>query len=133
MLRLVKIINGRGNVGEVQKLPASAMENYTYGEALKLQGGTLTKCSPTDKPGYICAQDYQAPMENPGTVSAYPVSEQMLFETVITESPQSLKLGDKVTLSSGALSVTATTTGGVATVVDFLGALYAGETVLVKF
>ena len=41
-----------------------------------------------------------------------------LFTAPISEDPSELKAGDKVTLSADALGVTATTTSGVAEIVD---------------
>ena len=133
MIRLVKIINGRTNVGEPEKKTVTASETYSYGEALKISSGALTKCAATDSPLYISAEDYIAPATGARKISVFPVSSDMIFETKVTASPSSLKLGDKVTLGTDAMSVTATTTSGVATIVDFLGATAANDKILVKF
>lgn len=133
MFRLVKIRNGRGNQPEPEKLGATASETYTLGEALVLSGGALTKCGATAKPTYIAGEDYTAPESGARRVTAYPVSGDMIFEVPLTAAPTSLTAGSVVTLSADALGVTATTTSGVATVVDLTGAAASGDRILVRF
>lgn len=133
MFRLVKIRNGRGNQPEPEKLGATASETYTLGEALVLSGGALTKCGATAKPTYIAGEDYTAPESGARRVTAYPVSGDMIFEVPLTAAPTSLTAGSVVTLSADALGVTATTTSGVATVVDLTGAAASGDKILVRF
>lgn len=133
MFRLVKIRNGRGNQPEPEKLGATASETYTLGEALVLSDGALTKCGATAKPTYIAGEDYTAPESGARRVTAYPVSGDMIFEVPLTAAPTSLTAGSVVTLSADALGVTATTTSGVATVVDLTGAAASGDRILVRF
>ena len=57
-----------------------------------------------------------------------------MYETpVVGEAPTSLKVGQKVTISGDGTGVTATTTDGVATIVDLLGAAAAGDFIQVRF
>lgn len=133
MFRLVKIRNGRCNQPEPQKLGVIASETYTLGEALVLSGGALTKCGATAKPTYIAGEDYVAPESGARRITAYPVSGEMIFETVFTAAPTSLTDGSVVTLSADGLGVTATTTSGVAIIVDLAGAADVGDKVLVRF
>lgn len=133
MFRLVKIQNGRCNQPEPQKLGVTASETYTLGETLVLTAGALTKCGATAKPTYIAGEDYTAPESGARRLTVYPVSGDMIFETAFTAAPTSLTDGSVVTLSADGLGVTATTTSGVATVVDLAGAAAVGDKVLVRF
>ena len=133
MFRLVKIQNGRCNQPEPQKLGVTASETYTFGEALVLTAGALTKCGATAKPTYIAGEDYTAPESGARRLTVYPVNGDMIFETAFTAAPTSLTDGSVVTLSADGLGVTATTTSGVATVVDLAGAAAVGDKVLVRF
>lgn len=131
MFRIVKILNGRVNVPEPVKMPASTSANYAFGDALKLSSGVLAQCAATDKPEYIA-------MESASGVSALlvaPVSSDMVFEVPVTAAPTSLKVGNKVTVgvvSSHADAVTATTTDGVVTVFDLNNAKAAGDFILCR-
>ena len=133
MFRLVKILNGRTNQGEPVKLPSTAGESYHCGEALTLNAGKLTKCAASAMPDFICCEDYTAPASENRSVMAEPVSADMIFEVPVTAAPSALAPGSKVTLHTDALSVTATTANGVATVTDLLGAASAGDRIQVCF
>lgn len=133
MFRLVKIINGRANVGEPVRLPSTASTTYSFGEALVLSGGKLTKCGATAVPTHICGEDYAAPATDNKDIVAVPVSADMIFEVPFSASPASVNVGDKVTLGTDGLTVTATTTSGVATIFDKAGSSATGDKCLVQF
>ena len=133
MFRLVKILNGRTNQGEPMALPSTAGESYLCGEALTLSAGKLTKCAASVKPDFISCEDYTAPASENRAIMAEPVSAEMIFEVPVTASPSALVPGSKVTLHTDAMSVTATTTNGVATVTDLCGAASAGDRIQVCF
>ncbi len=133
MFRLIKISNGRTNQAEPCFLDSTASESYLIGEALILSGGRLTKCGATAKPTHIAAEDYTAPATDNRPLSCYAVSPAMIFECPVTTSPASLVAGSKVTLADTACAVTATTTAGVATIIDPLSASAAGDKLLVAF
>ena len=121
-----KILGSRINVPEPEMHVAGTA--ITAGMALTLSGGTLTKATTT--PTHIAL----AGAASGEQVACYAVIPgTMIFEVPVSAAPTSLKEGDKVTLDSGALNVTATTTNGVATIVDLNGATAAGDTVMVKF
>lgn len=132
MFRLVKILNGRINQGEPVRLPTKAGENYSYGEALVLSGGALTKCGATTKPTHICCEDYNAPPSDNRDIVAEPVSADMIFEVEFSEDPTDVTVGVKVTLSDG-VKITKTTSSGVATIFDMCGATAQGDKCLVQF
>lgn len=87
-------------------LPAKDLESYTYGEALTHGAQGLTKCAATDRPQYIC----RGPKTADGTVPVAPVMESTRYEVPYQAKPT---VGQKVTLHSDGLQITATTTGGV--------------------
>ena len=86
--------------------------------------------SGTTKPEYICLEKVKGVAG--GKVAAYRILPQYTFETVLTASGTSLKVGNKVTLATGGAGVTATTTDGVAEIVEIRGTA-KDDTVLVKF
>ena len=132
MFRLVKILNAGQNQPEPITLPCTAGENITYGEALTLSAGALTKCGATVRPTFMAGAD--RPSDSAVTaIPAYPVSPDMIFECRVNESPASLHAGSIVTINTDADGVTATTTSGVATVYHMSGATAAGDYLLVSF
>ena len=133
MFRLVKILNGRITQGEPVRLPSKAKEAYSHGEALVLSGGVLTKCGAAVTPTHICCEDYVAPESNNRDIVAEPVSADMIFEAPFSAAPTSVNVGDKVTLHTDGLQITATKDGGVATIYDKAGATAIGDKCLVQF
>lgn len=121
-----KILGGRINVPEPEKHVAGTA--ITAGMALTLSGGTLVTATTT--PTHIALADAASGEQ----VACYAVIPgTMIFEVPVSEAPTSLKEGDKVTIGTSALDITAKTTNGVATIVDLNGATAAGDTVMVKF
>lgn len=91
------------------------------------------KCPATSKPQYIAMQSAKVPMMGKLDVLAIPVDEETVYETTLSVDGASLEVGDKVTLSADGMQVTATTTGGVATIVAFPDGKGKDAKVLVKF
>jgi hypothetical protein len=133
MFRLVKILNGRTNQAEPVKVPSTPAEVYSFGEALALTEGRVTKCAPTERPDCICCEDYTAPAEGGRAILVEAVSSEMIFEAPVSAVPASLSVGAVVTLGEDALCVSATTDGGVATVFDLSDAKNANDKILVRF
>lgn len=104
-----------------------ANEAIVLGEALTLTAGALTKCGATAKPDYIAV----GPVKE-GTVPVIKVQDYILFDVPLTVAGTALKVGDKVTIAATGLGVTATTEGGVATIVAINGTA-VGDTVTVRF
>lgn len=135
MFRPVKILNAGTNVPEIFRLPATAETVYHAGDALVLTSGALTHATATSKPTYIAAADAAA---GEATVPVYAVTPDVIFEAPLSAAPTGLVVGSAVTLavdssSSAAYGVTATTTSGVATIVDLCHAAASGDTVRVNF
>ncbi|MBQ7646970.1 MAG: hypothetical protein IJS94_06855 [Clostridia bacterium] len=116
----------------IEYLPGTASEAFTYGEALVFsEAGKLTKASGAVRPGYICASDVTLPSSG-GIVPAAAVSGSVIYEVPLSASGTSLLCGNKVTLGSDGLTVTATLTNGTAEIVGINGTS-VGDTVDVKF
>lgn len=126
MFECKKILNGRGNVPEpeVHTVGSNAI---TAGMALNLSGGLLVKA--TGAPTHIALADGDANTK----VACYAVLPGMIFDVPVSAAPTSLKEGVKVTVAGTGLEVTATTTDGVATIVNLNGATKAGDIIQVKF
>ncbi len=132
MFRLIRIRHGRINQGEPMKLPVTANESYVFGEALVLTNGKVTMAGSTNKPAYIAGENLMA-SQNATHVLVYPIDPAMEFECPVSAAPANLKVGDKVTLTTDAMGVTATTTSGVATILDKGTAQKAGDILTVQF
>ena len=116
----------------VEYIKGTASESFRRGEALVYsQYGYLTKASGAVKPEYICAADV-ALSASGGIVPVVSVRSDMLFEVPLSASGESLVCGNKVTIGSDGLTVTATLTNGTAEIVGIDGTA-SGDTVTVKF
>ena len=111
----------------IEYLPGAASEAIVLGEALCVTSGKLTKCGATTAPAYISV----GPVKD-GVVPVIKVQKYMTFEVPLSAAGASLVIGQKVTLNTDGLQVTATTTDGVAEIVAFNGKAQ-GDTVLVRF
>ena len=110
---------------------ATAGESYAVGEALKQSGGKVTLCSCTTKPEYICV----GPANDAGEVPCVAVQDYMEFQTTLAVAPAdsaTIGVGDKVTIHTDGMQVTATKTSGVAQLVRVDGQT-VGSVVVVKF
>lgn len=131
MFRLLKIENARMNVPEPVYLEVTASEAVAIGEALVLTGGQLTKCGATTKPTYM-AMGIKAADDPKRELPVCRVEANQVYAVPVTVDPSTLTVGDKVTLHTDGLQVTATTTAGVATVED-VGDAGAGDEITVRF
>ena len=134
MFKLIKILNSGVNVPEPCRLKKDSAAEIKMGAALILNSGNATNCSSTTRPEYIALEDGKIGNDY---VMAYAISENMIFEAPVTESPESLTDGVSVTLAKdgngAATGVSATTASGVAKIVSLDGAANAGDKVTVKF
>ncbi len=131
MFKLLKIENARLNVPEPEYLEATEDEAIEMGEALVLSAGKLTKCGATAVPTFI-AMGSVAAGNTKRTVAVCRIEKNQVYEVPVTAAPTALKVGDKVTLHTDGLQVTATTTSGVVTIVALNGATAAGDKVVVR-
>ena len=131
MFKLLKIENARMNVPEPVFHEATDDEAISIGEALVLTSGKLTKCAATATPQFIAMGQVGASDAN-RRVAVCRVESNQVYEVPVTAAPTALKVGDKVTLHTDGLQVTATTQGGVITVENLNGAAVAGDTIVVR-
>lgn len=121
----------KGKTPIQKELDATAAESYVLGEALVLSSGKATKCGATTKPEFICAnKDFTAASGDKVVVQV--IEEDMEFKTTFSATATSIVPGNKVTLHTDGAQVTATTSSGVAEVVDMRGTA-SGSEVIVKF
>ena len=132
MFSLYRNQNGE-NFEKYVSLPTTASETYTIGEALVLSSGKVTKCGATAVPTHIAGCSYAAPASGMQPIPCIPIQKSFELITTAYADPSALNIGDKVTLHTDGLQVTATTTSGVAEIVNKLGAAAAGAQLVVKF
>lgn len=105
----------------VEYIEGTASEAIVVGELLKLANGKLTVAGATDVPEFVSLGS--------GTGTIIPVKriyEDEVYQTVLSTSGTSLKVGDKVTTANG-LKATATTTSGVFTITEILDSAQGGK------
>lgn len=123
------------NVPEPEYFDANVNTEIQVGQALVLTGGVLTPISSgTTRPEFI-SLGYLPPKkeEEKREIPVCRVNDEQVYEVPVSEEPDGLTVGDKVTLDADGLGVTATTTNGVATIVNLCGATAEGDKILVKF
>ena len=131
MFKLIRIENARMNVPEPVFHEATADEAISIGEALVLANGKLTKCAATTTPQFIAIGQVGASDAN-RKVAVCRVESNQVYEVPVTAAPTALKVGDKVTVHTDGLQVTATTSSGVVTIESLNGATVAGDTIVVR-
>ena len=105
----------------VEYIEGTASEAIVVGELLKLANGKLTVAGASDVPEFVSLGS--------GTGTIIPVKriyEDEVYQTVLSTSGASLKVGDKVTTANG-LKATATTTSGVFTITEILDSAVGGK------
>lgn len=118
--------NAAGNAIPWEYLPAGAI-TPKVGMALVQTGGNLAVAKGTNLPSYISMTEAGAALAAGTIIPVIRVDSDTIYETTNSAAFTSVKQGDKVTLhASDGLQVTATTTGGVAEVVDFDDTAKAG-------
>lgn len=120
-----------GNTAPIVYMQPTDGETYQVGEALKLASGKVTLCSGAVAPSHVCV----GPIDDNGVVPCVEVQKYMEFETTLGVAPAdsaTVGVGDKVTLHTDGMQVTATKTGGVAEVTGIDGQT-VGSRVTVKF
>lgn len=121
-----------GRVPPYEYLPAGAI-TPKIGTALYVNtSGQLALATGTQKPTYISMLEAESALTAGTVIPVIRVASDIEFETVSSAAFTSIKVGNKVTLSATADSVTATTTDGVAEV-TYIGGTSAGDTVRIRF
>lgn len=120
-----------GNTPPIVYMQPTDGETYQVGEALKLASGKVTLCSGAVAPSHVCV----GPVDDNGVVPCVEVQKYMEFETTLGVAPAdsaTVGVGDKVTLHTDGMQVTATKNSGVAEVTGIDGQT-VGSRVTVKF
>ncbi len=123
-----------GNVIPWEYLPSGAIA-MKLGMALTQAAGLLSAATGSTVPTYIAMAGYPGAVAAGTIVPVIRVDRSTVFETTNQASFAAIKRGDKVTLHSDGMQVTATKTGGIAEVVDYdaKAAAGAGGRVWVRF
>lgn len=133
MFRLIRVRNGRNNVGEPMYLPTSTVGKwYQLGETLILKNGVLSTCPNAVRPQFICGENYDTAINAPKRIAVYPVDPACEYACEATETPATLVVGNLYT-HNGISGITATTEGGTAQLIDKNNAKEIGDTVIVRF
>jgi hypothetical protein len=120
------------HVAPFEKLPCAAITPKN-GMAMLLSSGKLAIATGTNKPEFICVEEHASAVSAGDLVTVVRVDHDTVYQTELSASGASLNIGDKVTLhASSGMSVTATTTSGVAEIVGMDGTA-SGDTVYVRF
>jgi len=121
--------NEDGAVAPHELLPAAA-QTVKYGEAMVFSSGKLAKCGAEAVPEYIAM--FEGTVTAGALIPAIHVDKDTLYKTTLSAAGTSLALGNKVTIASDGLRVTATTTNGVAEIIGMDGTA-TGSAVYVRF
>lgn len=115
-------------------LPCGAI-TPKVGMALYQSSGNLAIATGTTKPTYISMVDKASACTAGDIIPVIRVDSGIIFETTNQASFSGANRGTKVTLHTDGLQVTATTTSGVAEIIDFdaVAASGTGGKVLVRF
>lgn len=115
----------------IEYLPASAI-TPKVGMALTQTTGQLALATGTTAPTYISMCEKDSECTAGDIIPVFRVGKDMILETTFAAAATSIKLGDKVTLHTDGLQVTATTTNGVAEVV-YMDGTASGSMCRVRF
>ena len=134
MFHLTKILNGRTGVPEPARISLTTAATVNYGTPVSIRGGTVTAMSAasTALPTHLILKDASASRE----VLAAPITDAMIFEVPLSAAPTSMTVGTEYQLSADGASLSATAVASGkrgATLVDKMGAVAAGDKVLVAF
>lgn len=112
-------------------LPAGAI-TPKVGMALTQSSGNLALASGTTAPTYSSMTERETACTAGDLIPVVRVQKDTVYETTLAASGASLKVGDRVTLHTDGMQVTATTANGVAEIVEILGTAI-GDKVRVRF
>lgn len=120
-----------GRVPGIEYLPAGAI-TPKVGMALTVSSGKLAVASGTTAPSYISMCERDTACTAGEKIPVIRVGKDMILETTLSADASAVSIGDKVTLHTDGLQVTATKTNGVAELV-YMDAPDAGAMCRVRF
>jgi len=122
-----------GRVQPWEYLPATGSTKPDIGLACTLSSGKLAKCTGTTKPTYICMAEAPAAVAAGTLLPCIKVQPDMIFEVKNQANISGVNVGQAVTIHSDGLQITATTSSGVATIVQKTPGTGTGNPTLVRF
>lgn len=128
--KIHSVDDGRGIA--IEYLPCGAI-TPKVGMALTQTSGKLAIASGTTAPTYISLCERDTACSAGDIIPVMRVSHDVIFEVTTTAAMTSVNLGDKVTLHTDGLQITATTTSGVAEVVGYPNGTAKGAAARVRF
>lgn len=120
-----------GHVPGIEYLPCGAI-TPKIGMALTQTAGNLAIASGTTAPTYLSMCERETACTAGELIPVIRVGKGMVFETSFSAAATAVKPGNKVTLHTDGLHVTATTTSGVAEVV-YMDGTASGDMCRVRF
>lgn len=102
------------SVPPVETIPADSDLTYKVGEGLVITSNEAAKATGTTAPTHICV----GPAKD-GEVPVIKMSKDDIYVAALSAAGTSLNVGDKVTINTDSIKLTATTTSGVAEIVGF--------------
>lgn len=130
MAFLIHAIDGRRDAA-IEYLPAGTI-TPKVGMMLTQTSGLLEVATGTTKPTYMSMCERETACTSGDLIPVIRVLPDIRFETTFNAAASAIKPGSKVTLSTDGQQVTATTTDGVAEVVEMDGTA-SGSAVRVRF
>lgn len=110
-----EFLRAENNAAPIEKeLPAKASAALPHGTAVAFDGANgLAPVSGTTKPEFVYVGKDIASAITGQIINVVPVLPEYEWETTLSVSGTSLKVGNKVTIASGGTQVTATTSSGI--------------------
>lgn len=99
-----------GRVPPHEYLPAAAI-TPKWGMTLVMEGGQLVVATGADVPEYLAMCEYSAAVPAGTEIPVTRVDEDIIYLAPLAAAGDSLSIGDKVTIHTDGVSVTATTGG----------------------
>lgn len=118
----------KGNTPIIKVLPAST-GTFAVGEVAVLSGGYITKATGSTAPTYVVVES--GTKTTADTIAVTPIYPDQEYVTTLSTAG-TLTVGTKYTIATDSAQVTATSTNGVAKVLETTGSA-SGSTVVVKF
>lgn len=126
----MRVVSGNTYSEPYELLPCGSGTSYAPGQGLVISSGVATIATGTTKPTYICQEKKTGVTGE--SVQAVRITPDLTLEAALSAAGTDLLVGSAVTIASDGIRLTATTTSGVATIVDFPEGKAAGAKVLFK-
>ena len=113
----------------IEQMPCSAIQP-DVGMAMVMSGGLLVKATGTTKPTYVSVTRKEAACTAGDLIQVIRVDPGAKFKTTFSADAAAINRGDKVTIGTDAMTVTATTQGGIVEVVQMMGNASGSECIV---